>query len=188
MLLEIVTSEAFLPCVIVLYSMDSKYSRFLYYRFICSSFVFDPPSCPLLFHCLLWYTSCSLRKWGTWPEIFKSMRIHTEQSLLIIYEIWIRRFLIVCNILSDSPWVLSSGTDSLAHGRPSQACVWFVSSYLLTDRADLLCVDHHPLHHAKETDGMKEIGINKIKKNLISLVFPQYATFMLKLEFSEDWI
>lgn len=33
MLLEIVTSEAFLPCVIVLYSMDSKYSRFLYYRF-----------------------------------------------------------------------------------------------------------------------------------------------------------
>lgn len=61
------------------------------------------------------------------------MRMHTEKSLLIIYEVWIRRFLIVCNILSDSPCVLSSGTDSSPHGRPSQACVWFVSSYLLTD-------------------------------------------------------
>lgn len=105
-----------------------------------------------------------MQKWGTLPEIFKSMRMHTEKSLLIIYEIWIRLFLIVCNILSDSLWVLSSGTDSSPRGRPSQACVWFVSSYLLTDRADLLWVDRHPLHHAKETDGMKEIGINKIKK------------------------
>lgn len=92
------------------------------------------------------------------------MRMHTEKSLLIIYEIWIRRFLIVCNSLSDSPWVLSSGTDAPPHGRLSQARVWFVSSYLVTDRADLLRADRHPLHHAKETDGMKEIGTNKIKK------------------------
>ena len=59
---------------------------------------------------------------------------------------------------------LSSGIDSLPRGRPSQARVWFVSSSLLTDRANLLCVDRHPLRHAKEADGMKEIGINKIKK------------------------
>lgn len=157
--------------------MDSKLSgllhtslvvcfSFIYFiiYFFCFSFIFDPPSCLLSFCFLLWYTSCSMQKWGTWPEIFKSMRMHTEKSLLIIYEIWIRRFLIVCTILSDSPWVLSSGRESLPRGRPSQARVWFVSSSLLTDRANLLCVDRHPLRHAKEADGMKEIGINKIKK------------------------
>ena len=54
--------------------------------------------------------------------------------------------------------------ESLPRGRPSQARVWFVSSSILTDGANLLCVDRHPLRHAKEADGRKEIGINKIKK------------------------
>lgn len=159
--------------------MDSKLSGLLHTSLVvCFSFIYfiflifffaSPLFLTLLlasFHFvfLLWYTSCSMQKWGTWPEIFKSMRMHTEKSPLIIYEIWIRRFLIVCNILSDSPWVLSSGRESLPRGRPSQARVWFVSSSLLTDRANLLCVDRHPLRHAKEADGMKEIGINKIKK------------------------
>lgn len=53
---------------------------------------------------------------------------------------------------------------SLPYRRPSQARVSFVSSYLLSDRAGLLRVDRQPLHHAKETDGMKEIGINKMRK------------------------
>lgn len=138
----------------------------VWYQFNCLSFLYFWPSfrSPFILFFTVLFTSCSMQKWGTWPEIFKSMRMHAGKSLLIIYEIWIRRFLIVCNILSDSPWVLSSGTDSFLHGRPSQACVWFVSSHLLTDRADLLCIDRHPLCHAKETDGMKGIGINKIKK------------------------
>lgn len=146
--------------------MNLKYSRFLYDQFSCLFFfyVWPPFWPPFIFFLAILFTSWSVQKGGTWPEIFKSMRMHAGKSLLIIYEIWIRRFLIVCNILSDSPWVLSSGTNSFPHGRPSRARVWFVSSHLLTDRADLLCVDRHPLRHAKETDGMKGIGINKMKK------------------------
>lgn len=46
--LEILTSEAFPPCVIILSSKDSKYSRFLYYKFsymffLCFWLSFLPP-------------------------------------------------------------------------------------------------------------------------------------------------
>lgn len=112
------------------------------------------------------------------------MRIHTEPSLLIIYEIWIRLVLIVCNTLSAPPCVLAPGTGpSRTEGLPKPVSGCQLPP--LTDRAGSLCVDRHPLHHAKETDGTKEIGINKILKSLISLGLPTVATFVLKPEFSE---
>lgn len=70
--------------------------------------------CPLSFYILQWCTSSYVEKKrrGTWSEIFKSMRMHPGRKLLIIYGSWSLCFLIVCNILSKSPWVLSSGTVS----------------------------------------------------------------------------
>lgn len=63
MTLEILTSEALSPCVIILSSMGPKYSRFLYYTCSYLFFLCFPPSffCPLSFIFLLWYTSCSMR-------------------------------------------------------------------------------------------------------------------------------
>lgn len=90
-----------------------KNSSFLCYR-LEWFFSLYSPSVPSHF---IFYSDVLPLMWkkkrrGTWSEIFKSMRMHPGRKLLIIYGSWSLCFLIVCNILSKSPWVLSSGTVS----------------------------------------------------------------------------
>lgn len=75
----------------------------LYSPSVPSHFIFYSDVLPLMW---------KKKRRGTWSEIFKSMRMHPGRKLLIIYGSWSLCFLIVCNILSKSPWVLSSGTVS----------------------------------------------------------------------------
>lgn len=72
--LEIVTSEAFLPGVIVFYSMDPKYSRFLHYRFsylffLCVWPSFLPPFI-LLFAVIYFLFSAKMRHWTRNIQIY----------------------------------------------------------------------------------------------------------------------
>lgn len=91
------------------------------------------------------------------------MRMHPGRKLLIIHGSWSPCFLVVtfCQSLCESCHL---ARICLPHRRPSQARVSFVSSDLLSDRAGLRRSDRHPLPHAKETDGTKEIGINKTRE------------------------
>lgn len=139
---------------------------------ICFSSVFLLPSCPLsfIFCCDILPVLCEIR------HLTRNIQIYAHtHGAEPAYYLWnldqtrpdcLRHF--VSPAMSPGTWHRAL---SARKAFPSPCLV--VSSDPLTDRADFLCADRHPLHHAKETDGMKEIGINKILKSLISLVSPQ---------------
>lgn len=132
--------------VIVLHFMDSKYLRFLYYQFSC---VFDPSSSlfNFIFYCDILPVLCKNealdQKYSNLCACTREEPAHylwnLNQTLPDCLQHFVR--------LSVSPVIWH---DSFPHGRPSRVCVWFVSSYLLTDRADLLCADRHPFTMPRE--------------------------------------
>lgn len=146
--------------VIVLHFMDSKYLRFLYYQFSC---VFDPSSS--LFNFIFY---CDIL-----PVLCKNEALDQKYSNLCACT---RRG--ACSLSmkseSDASWLSATFCQTLceschlARFFPSWKAfpsLCLVCQLLSSDwQSRLTLCWSSPLHHAKGTDGMREIGINKIKK------------------------
>lgn len=101
----------------ILWTQNTQVFRAINLNFFHYTLLLSPL---ILYFAVMYFLLCVyIKKRGTWSEIFKSMRMHPGRKLLLIHGSRSPCFLIVCNILSKAPWVLSSGTGlSLIGGLP----------------------------------------------------------------------